>query len=236
MLSTQVLALIHSPLVGPSTWSRVADELRIRDIRVIAPSLAEPEQGYLPTQFAALMAEQLAVISPEESIILIGHSGAGPLLPLIRQKTKHTVDCYVFVDAGIPKNGASYLDLLASEMPEQVESFRQLLDAGGLYPTWDDEMLHPLIPDRELRHQVLNELHPRSKRYFEDPLPVFSGWPDAPCYYLQLSSAYDVPAAQARQAGWAGTEIKGGHFHMLVEPAVVTAAILHLLASPSTRS
>jgi hypothetical protein len=106
-----------------------------------------------------------------------------------------------------------------------------MLQAGGSFPNWNDEMLCPLIPDPELRRGMLAELHPRPLAFFEDPLPVFLGWPDAACYYLQLSSAYDVPAAQARQKGWASSEIKAGHFHMLVEPVAVTDAILQLLIS-----
>ena len=78
---------------------------------------------------------------------------------------------------------------------------------------------------------MLAKLHPRSLAFFEEPLPVFPDWPDAPCYYLQLSSAYDLPATQAWQKSWTSHEIKAGHFHMLVEPAAITEVILQLLTS-----
>jgi hypothetical protein len=40
-----------------------------------------------------------------------------------------------------------------------------------------------------------------------------------------------APAARAREAGWAIEEIEAGRFHMLVEPEVVTDALLRLIGS-----
>ena len=66
-------------------------------------------------------------------------------------------------------------------------------------------------------------------------MPVFPAWPDAPCYYLQLSAAYARSAAHARHRGWASSAIETGHFHMLVDPLAVTDAIVELLAGRRTR-
>lgn len=63
---------------------------------------------------------------------------------------------------------------------------------------------------------------------YEEPLPVFAGWPDAPCGYLKFSQVYDPEAAKARQNGWPVLELQGNHFHMLVEPKVVAEALVHL--------
>ncbi len=103
-----------------------------------------------------------------------------------------------------------------------------MLQAGGRFPNWNDATLRPLIPDPERRRRMLAELHPRPLAFFEEAIPVFPAWPDAPCSYLQLSSAYDTSVAQARQLGWETYEITAGHFHMLVEPVAVTDAILRL--------
>jgi hypothetical protein len=124
------------------------------------------------------------------------------------------VASYVFVDAGIPHNGASYLGLLATELPDQVAAFRQMLQAGQRFPNWDDAMLRPLIPDPERRRSLLAEVYPLPLAFFEAPIPVFPTWPDAPCFYLQLSAAYETSAAQAQQRGWASSAIQAGHFHM----------------------
>src|SRR5688572_24380933 len=101
MQSTFVL--IHSPLVGPSTWSLIAHELRVREIEVIVPTLAGSEGSQLPywKQFADSVSGALAAIPVESSVSLIGHSGGGPLLPAMRQAITQRVASYVFVDAGI---------------------------------------------------------------------------------------------------------------------------------------
>jgi hypothetical protein len=55
---------------------------------------------------------------------------------------------------------------------------------------------------------------------------VFSEWPDAPCVYIRFSAPYDRPAAQAQQTGWPTYNLEAGHFHMLVDPAIVTEMIV----------
>lgn len=175
MKSQPVFALVHSPLVGPLTWNLVAVQLRTRGFEVAVPTLVDSEAIDTPywKQYVDTVARVLERVPVGQSLILVGHSGAGPLLPAIRQATSHPVMCYVFVDAGIPRNGASYLDLLASQLPEQAEQFRQMLVSGGRYPTWEDEELREVIPDAELRRQVLLELRPRPLAFYGEPIPVF---------------------------------------------------------------
>src|SRR5207245_9784124 len=94
---------------------------------------------------------------------------------------------------------------------------------------WHEAMVRPLIPDQERRRCLLAEIHPQPLAFFAEPIPVFPTWPDAPCYYLQLSAAYARSAAHARHRGWASSAIEAGHLHMLVDPAAVTDAIVQLL-------
>lgn len=72
------------------------------------------------------------------------------------------------------------------------------------------------------------ELRPLPLAVYEEPLPVFAGWPDAPCSYLQLSPVYDAPAQQAQAQGWPYVHLPGGHFQMLVAPEAVTDVLLRL--------
>ena len=165
----------------------------------------------------------------ERPLVLVGHSGAGLLLPAVQQVTARAVAGYMFVDAGIPRDGASRLEFMDAESPEWAQQLRQLLVSGGRFPSWIDEDLRELIPDARLHQGLLAELRPRPLAFFAEPIPVFDGWPDAPCGYLQLSQAYDVPAAQARKAGWAYRKLDAGHFHMLVDPAAVANILIELV-------
>jgi hypothetical protein len=86
--------------------------------------------------------------------------------------------------------------------------------------------LQEVLPDESVRGQMVSELQPRGRDFFTEPIPVFEGWPDAPCVYIQFSPAYDQPAALAREKGWRVEQIKAGHFHILVDPAIVTDLIV----------
>ena len=222
-----VFVLVHSPLVGPLTWALVADELRHRDIEVVVPSLYDVEDAGAPywKQHAAAVMQALKSVSADRRLILVGHSGAGPLLPAIRQMTHHPIAGYIFVDAIIPKNGASRLDLF--ESPEAAEQFRQAA-TDGLLPTWSDDDLREVIPDVVLRRRLVAELRPLPLAVYEEPIPVFDGWPDAPCGYLLFSPTYAAFAARARRDGWAYRELDAGHFHMLVDPKAVANALVDL--------
>ncbi len=227
-----VFVLVHSPLVGPFTWSLVADELRQDGVDVVLPLLVEAERIRAPfwQQHADSVARSLAGTPVDRALILVGHSGAGHLLPAIRSVIAHPVAGYVFVDAGIPIDGASRLDLLALESTESAEQFRRELTSGAEFPTWQERDLFDIIPDPDRRRALLAELHPRSLAFFEQPIPVFDGWPDAPCGYLLFSATYAVFAERARRDGWACREMDAGHFHMLVDPKGVADAISELVS------
>lgn len=228
--------LVHSPLVGPTTWSLVADTLQRQGFETIVPTLGSVNPA-LPywEQHATEVAEALKSVSLGVPLILVGHSGAGPLLPAIRQLAQRDVAAYIFVDAGIPVNGRSQLDLMALESPEFAGQFREALESGERFPTWSTEDLQGIIPDETFRNRIVNELQPRSLDYFNEPLPVFDGWPDAPCAYIQFTATYEVFAERARNEGWAVHRIGAGHFHMLVDPEGVTTVLLVFARSMQSR-
>ncbi len=54
-------------------------------------------------------------------------------------------------------------------------------------------------------------------------------WPDAPRAYLQLSEAYQDPAARARELGWPVTRQLSHHLALLTEPGRVAESVHGLL-------
>jgi hypothetical protein len=228
MNKDSVYVLIHSPLVGPLTWRLVADQMRQKRLNVSVPTLVDSPDTKEPfwKQHAESVSQTLAQIPKDTFITLVAHSGAGPLLPVIRQLLVNPVNAYVFVDTGIPQDGASRLDLMKSEDPEWAEQFQEELESGGYFPNWSFDDLQEVIPDEALRMQMVAEIRPRGLAFFTEPIPVFDGWPDAPCIYIQFSAPYKHPATQALQAGWDTYEMEAGHFHMLVDPQAVTNLIV----------
>lgn len=228
-MNNSVYVLIHSPLVGPLTWSRVADELRARGLAALVPVLADSPASQEPfwKQHAESISREMSFIPVETRVILVAHSGAGPLLPVIRRSIPNPVQAYTFVDAGTPRDGATRLDLMRSEDPEWAAQFQTELEQGQAFPSWSFDDLREVIPDEAIRRQMVAELHPRGLSFFTEPIPVFRGWPDAPCAYIRFSSPYDKSADEARAAGWPTYDLNAGHFHMLVDPVSVTDLIVH---------
>ena len=223
-----VFVLIHSPLVGPTTWQPVADEMRRRKLDVVVPTLESIEETSVPywRQHAEGVRRALENVPRARPLILVAHSGGGMLLPAVRQVTGRPVAAYVFVDAMIPEDMKSRLDLFGSK--EAATRFRQGAKNGYL-PTWTDEDLREEIPDDALRRRFVSELRPLPLAVYEEPIPVFSGWPDAPCGYVQFTSTYDIGKRRAEDSGWAYASMDGGHFHMLVDPQAVTTVLITMV-------
>jgi len=143
------LLLVHSPLVGCATWELVAADLAGRGHEVGIPDLTGTVIAGPP--YCLRQAEVIAHSASGQPVILIGHSGAGPLLAaagsLIGQ-----VRGYLFVDAGLPIPGQAWMDTVPADLAAQV---RQMADAQGWLPPWPrwwgDEVLAELLPDPEAR-------------------------------------------------------------------------------------
>ena len=145
------LVFVHSPLVGCATWDRVAADLSGRGYQVSVPDLTGTVMAGPP--YGPRQAEVIARSASGQPAILIGHSGAGPLLAAASALTGQ-VRGYLFVDAGLPIPGQTWMDTVSPDLAAQV---REMADAQGWPPPWPrwwgDEALAGLLPDpAERRH------------------------------------------------------------------------------------
>ena len=221
------LLLVDSPLVGCGTWDLVAADLAGRGYEVDAPDLTGTVAAGPP--YCSRQAEVIARSTHGRPAILIGHSGAGPLLAaagdLIGQ-----VRGYLFVDAGLPIPGRTWMDTVPADLAAQV---RQMADADGWLPPWPrwwgDEVLAELLPDPEARRHFIAGCPRLPLAMFEEVHPPVPRWPDAPAAYLQLSEAYDEQAATARGLGWPVMRQTSHHLALLTEPGLVAGSVHELL-------
>ena len=238
-----VVVLVHSPLTGPEAWGRLPDVLRSRGQQVVVVEVRDDrEPPYAPAYIAhaalQIRSGTAGAGDADRPVLFVGHSGAGYLLPSIgaaRRAGHGQVAGYVFVDAGLPPSRAAHrLDLLRSEDPHHGDAMERQLAGGGSFPDWTDDDLRTLVPDELARARLMTSLRPRGNDFFTERLPVVPDWPEAPCGYLRLSPAYDVPARLARLRGWpvlVGPDDRpGGHFAMLVDPESVAEDLDTLLA------
>src|SRR5689334_1875040 len=106
------------------TWALAAGALRAHGHAAIIPTLqnnpADPRPFWRQHVDAAVKALEDA--PAENPLVIVGHSGGGMLLPAIREISGRAVSRYIFVDAAIPQDGKSRLDLF--ENSEAAQGFR----------------------------------------------------------------------------------------------------------------
>lgn len=217
--------LVHSPLIGPSSWRPVAEELQQRGHRMIVPSLVDAIASP-PPRYAALAS---AVVSQlDEAIVLVVHSAAGALVPSIVDRTPY-VEAVVFVDATLPHPGRTWFDTVPREMGDEL---RRLAGQDGLLPSWHqwfpEEAIRGLLPDADVRAAFLAEIPQVPLGFFEEVAPALDAWQERPCGYVQLSAAYAGAADNAQESGWPVLGHDGHHLSAVTEPAMVTNAIVEL--------
>jgi hypothetical protein len=223
---TARVLLVHSPLVGPATWDGVAADLAGRGYEVGAPDLT----GTLGTgpPYCVRQARVIADSVSGQPAILVAHSGAGPLLAAAGAIIDQVVG-YVFVDAGLPTPGQSWMQTAPPELATQV---RELADHHGWLPPWPrwwgDDAMAELIPDPQARRHFAADCPAVPLAMFEEVHPPAPRWPAARAAYLLLSEAYADQAARARELGWPVAEHPSHHLAPLTEPGRV-ADLLHEL-------
>lgn len=222
------LVLVHSPLVGPSTWDLVVPLLTEHGYEVRVPDLTgtlKAGEPYCSRQIGLITGSALA--GSGTPVVLIGHSGAGPLLAAAARRVRQLAG-FVFVDAGLPIPGRTQLSTMPPDLAEQLV---QLADQDGWLPPWPQwwgaDGLAELIGDPDLRGQFEAQCPKLPLAMFEEIQP--DGDVEAPAAYLRLSEAYDGQAARARELLWPLTELDSHHLAAVTEPGRVTAALVDLL-------
>lgn len=233
-----VLVLAHSPLTGPEAWGALPADLSRRGHQVVVVEVRDDDAAPFASRYVARAALQVRDACDDARTVLVGHSGAGYLLPLLgaaRRSARAPVAAYVFLDAGLPPSRpSSRLDLLRAEAPDLADELGPHLAGGGTFPDWTGDDLRDLVPDDALRAALVAGLRRRGADFFTEALPVAPDWPDAPCGFLRLSPGYDDPARLAGQRGWPRVlgpdDRPGGHFAMLADPASVADDLETVLA------
>jgi pimeloyl-ACP methyl ester carboxylesterase len=227
MDSTPSVLMIHSPLVGSSTWHPCANVLRKMDYAVVAPSLSDALITGPP--YYERMADHLAAAVPDsaEVIAIIAHSGAGAVVPAVAERLR--ARCYgIFVDAILPHPEKSWFETA----PAQLRAHLYALVRNGTLPQWDRWFpagtIETLLPVASLRERFVAELPRIPVNYLEEHAPSLSVDALVGCGYLRLSRACEDNAAKAEQLGWPTLRELADHLAILTRPEMVCAAIVRL--------
>jgi len=195
---------------------------------VVIPSLLAARDGPPPLWRHFVQSAAAAATGPPAEVVLVGHSGAGPLLPQIGALLRPRNRGYVFVDAGLPHP----TEPTPIAPPEFLAQLRALATGDRLPPWsqwWGEDAMRSLLPDDALRARVTAELPSLPLAYFEEAVPAATWWPDAPCGYLWFSEPYASAASEAQARGWPVAHLPGHHLHLLTNPGAVADALVQLL-------
>ena len=227
MVDDPVVILVHSPVLGPSAWKWVAQELAERGRSSIVPSLLPAADAPWPSWRQVGDAVNAASLHPAEKVLLVGHSGAGTLLPAIAESISVEVAGLVFVDAFLPPSGGT-----AHLVPAAFLDDLRALASDDVLPPWStwfgESAMRDLVPDAARRAQVEHDMPRVPLSALLEPVPIPGQWEQRRCAYVLLSAQpYAPSAADARARGWPVAEIRGGkHLDPVRRPAAVTAALL----------
>ncbi|MEV6931828.1 alpha/beta hydrolase, partial [Dactylosporangium sp. NPDC051485] len=170
-----------------------------------------------------IAAAATAGLPPGRPVVVVAHSSAGLFVPAIVQRLAGAAAGAVFVEATLPaRSGPSH-----PATPERLVRLRAMAPDGVL-PRWTDwwDDVAPLFPDAATQQVVTDEQPRLPLSYYEQPVPNPPGWAGLPCRYVLFSPAYERVADDARGRGWPVVHLPGEHFHQLVDPDAVAAAIL----------
>jgi len=189
------VALLPSPLLGPSVWQPVARSLTDRGWRTVTCAVAAPVR----TAQDALDAF-LSELPAKQDLVLVPHSNAGAYVPALVMQRR--VVALVFVDAVVPPS-RGHVPLAP---PEFLDLLRAKADDDGQLPVWtawwDPAEVAALFPDAQTRARVEQEQRQLPMSYFEGVLPVPPGWDERPAAYLAFGDTYADERDEAARRHW----------------------------------
>lgn len=127
-MSEPVFVLVHGAWVGGWNWRAVVQRLRTQNHAVFAPSLTGlGDRAHLmaPTvDLSTHIADILGVIRSYEleNVVLAGHSYGGMVISGVAAQAADKIKALVYLDAFLPENGQSALDLVSPERRVQFET------------------------------------------------------------------------------------------------------------------
>ncbi|SPF41014.1 Esterase [Candidatus Sulfotelmatobacter kueseliae] len=236
--------LVHGAWQSTGTWDRLVPLLEKQGHRVITPVLSglgtdqrRLSPGITLQQHVTDVSRELSK-SPEQ-VTLVGHSYAGMIISGVVETNPTQVERLVFLDAFIPEDGQSALDLLPPEIGAHFRGVAREKGDGWRLPGGENQLdLWGLKPG-EARDFVRARLCDFSLRCFEERLRlpanrkagtpatfvscVAEGYPARPFF--------EPFARKARASGWEVAEVKTGHDCHVERPDEVANILLS--AAPS---
>jgi pimeloyl-ACP methyl ester carboxylesterase len=236
--------LVHGAWQSKGTWDLLVPLLEKQGHRVLTPVLSGlgTDQDRLSPEITLRQHVEdvsLELLRVSEQVVLVGHSYAGMIVSGAAETNRDQVARLVFLDAFIPEDGQSVLDLLPPEIGAYFRDIARQHGDGWRLPGGEGQLdLWGLKPG-EARAFVRARLCDFSLRCFEEPLSLpanrKAGIPAT--FVSGVAEAYPgkpffAPfAAKARDSGWQVVEVDTGHDCHVERPDEVANILLSAAVS-----
>lgn len=227
------IALVHGSYHGAWCWDLLRPELERLGHRVITMDLpiSDPARG--AADYAQVVDD---AIGPGIEPMLVGHSMAGLIIPLVA--ARRPVHRLVYLAAFLPAPGMSANDQRGAEpidgrVPPRTAEWTDLGD--GVWMVGANTATELFFPDAPpaLARWASQRLRPQAYGVLNEITPM-TAWPDVArssivCRDDRAINPDWVRAAARDRLGVEAIELEGGHSPFLVRPAEL-ARVLHSLA------
>ena len=237
--------IVHGAWGGGWEWTPVARRLRARGHEVFTPTLTGMgERAHLGRSQAIDLAthvqDVVAVLEFEDihGAVLCGASYGGMAVTGAGDRAAARVGMVVYVDALVPTNGQSGLDLLPEPFAEVVRDGVRDHGPGWRVPM-PPELLGALVPEgsipAERRAAIVARITDHPAAAFTEPIALTGAIDRLPRAFVRCTAGdyagevggdpIEPVAARVRSEGWVYRELRAPHDPHVFDPDGITAVL-----------
>lgn len=239
--------LVHPAWHGAWYWKKVAPLLRARGCDVYTPTLTGlGELVHLARPDVGLRTHIVDVLNVLEygdlhDVILVGNSSGGMVITAVAERAPQRIAQVVYLDAFVPGDGQSLLDLLSRERRQAFEEFARSEGEGWLVPRfaqlpWEHIIrnLWGVHDDADVRW-MLARLVPTPLGHFTESVHLSNAASNRlPRTYVRCvqfqNARFDEHAAMARRTPtWRYREMAAPHLPPVTHPRELTELLMELV-------
>jgi pimeloyl-ACP methyl ester carboxylesterase len=233
--------LVHGAWEGSWQWRKLTPLLWSAGHEVFAPTLTGlGERAHLlnPTvDLATHIQDIVAVLEYEElsDTVLVGYSYGGMVATGVAERAPERIAQLVYLDALVPRDGQSVLDLFGSPISSQLEQRAQDLGDGWRLP--------PDPTDKRDEWRLVDQPFKTFRQRVVVKNPHAAALPRTFIYCTEdardlgpLAAPIAQAAANARDMDWQYYELPTGHMPMQTMPQALAQVLLKIAGLASGRA
>jgi pimeloyl-ACP methyl ester carboxylesterase len=232
-----IFLVCHGAWGGGWSWKKMRPLMRAAGHRFIVPTYTGlGERAHLASPSIDLdthIQDIRNVITYEDlrDIVLVGHSYGGMVATGVADRARDRIARLIYLDAFVPKDGQSLLDLLPESERQRVRGLAKAGDGWRVTP-------NPTPPDTSAEDQVwLNARRVNMPvKCFETRLKLFGGELKLPrsyvyCTRIAPADPFGQFARRARsEGGWRFFEIEASHAPGITAPEALMELLEEIVA------